>query len=69
MQEDGMAEVLEGKLIISVLAGVRLSQLQEWAPKSTVMRAMPNTPCKVGDDEKNRSWDRIFLNFHFDLFS
>jgi pyrroline-5-carboxylate reductase len=39
---------LEKQLIISILAGVSLSQL-EWAfPKQAVIRAMPNTPATVG---------------------
>ncbi|KAF0465755.1 pyrroline-5-carboxylate reductase [Gigaspora margarita] len=48
LTEDGMAEALENKLIISILAGVSLSQLKEWVPTSTkVIRAMPNTPCMI----------------------
>ncbi|CAG8810824.1 25954_t:CDS:2, partial [Gigaspora margarita] len=48
LTEDGMAEALENKLIISILAGVSLSQLKEWVPTSTkIIRAMPNTPCMV----------------------
>jgi pyrroline-5-carboxylate reductase len=44
----GIREALEGKLLISILAGVTLSQLNDWVPPSTkVIRAMPNTPCKV----------------------
>ncbi|RIB05007.1 pyrroline-5-carboxylate reductase [Gigaspora rosea] len=48
LTEDGMAEALENKLIISILAGVSLSQLKEWVPTSTkIIRAMPNTPCMI----------------------
>ncbi|CAG8443765.1 23677_t:CDS:2 [Dentiscutata erythropus] len=48
LTEDGMAEALENKLIISILAGVSLNQLKEWVPKSTtIVRAMPNTPCMI----------------------
>ncbi|BFZ60384.1 delta 1-pyrroline-5-carboxylate reductase [Saitoella coloradoensis] len=44
----GMREALEGKLLISILAGTTLSQLRSWCPQSThVVRAMPNTPCKI----------------------
>jgi pyrroline-5-carboxylate reductase len=43
-----MAAAVEGKLVISICAGVTMSQLKSWVPESTtVVRAMPNTPCKV----------------------
>nr|XP_031858912.1 pyrroline-5-carboxylate reductase [Kwoniella shandongensis]KAA5525984.1 pyrroline-5-carboxylate reductase [Kwoniella shandongensis] len=46
--EQGMSEALEGKLVISICAGVTISQLQSWVPESTkVVRAMPNTNCKI----------------------
>lgn len=46
--EDGMSAAVEGKLVISICAGVTMSQLRSWVPESsTVVRAMPNTPCKV----------------------
>lgn len=35
-------------LIISIAAGVRLAQLQEWMQSSYIVRAMPNTPSMVG---------------------
>ncbi len=48
LEEPGMKEALDNKLLISILAGVTLSQLNEWIlPSTTVIRAMPNTPCKV----------------------
>ena len=48
LTEEGMAEALEQKLLISILAGTTIKQLQSWVPGSTrVVRAMPNTPCKV----------------------
>jgi pyrroline-5-carboxylate reductase len=48
LEEEGMKEAIEGKLVISICAGVTLSQLRSWVPASTeVVRAMPNTPCKV----------------------
>ncbi|KZT59005.1 putative delta 1-pyrroline-5-carboxylate reductase [Calocera cornea HHB12733] len=44
----GMAEALDGKLLISILAGVKISQMRDWTPASTrLIRAMPNTPCKI----------------------
>ncbi|CAK5277457.1 unnamed protein product [Mycena citricolor] len=46
--EAGMKEALEGKLLISILAGVTISQLTAWVtPTTRVIRAMPNTPCKI----------------------
>jgi len=43
-----MKEALSGKLLISILAGVTIDQLKGWVdPATKVIRAMPNTPCKV----------------------
>ncbi|KAI1795811.1 pyrroline-5-carboxylate reductase [Ganoderma leucocontextum] len=48
MSEPGMKEALEGKLLISILAGVTIAQLQAMVlPSTKVVRAMPNTPCKI----------------------
>ncbi|KAF9009393.1 pyrroline-5-carboxylate reductase [Cyathus striatus] len=48
LSEPGMSEALEGKLLISILAGVTITQLTGWVTSSTrVVRAMPNTPCKI----------------------
>jgi pyrroline-5-carboxylate reductase len=44
-----LAALLVGKLVISIAAGVRLDQLAGWLPKSAVVRAMPNTPCLIGE--------------------
>jgi pyrroline-5-carboxylate reductase len=41
--------LLAGKLVISIAAGIRLEQLARWLPKSAVVRAMPNTPCLIGE--------------------
>ncbi|GAA6061315.1 hypothetical protein JCM10212_003205 [Sporobolomyces blumeae] len=44
----GMSQALEGKLLISILAGTTISMMREWVPEScTVVRSMPNTPSKV----------------------
>ncbi|KAF8136632.1 putative delta 1-pyrroline-5-carboxylate reductase [Boletus edulis] len=46
--ENGMKEALDGKLLISILAGVTISQLTSWVlPTTKVVRAMPNTPCRI----------------------
>jgi pyrroline-5-carboxylate reductase len=53
-QLPGASEGLKGKippdaLVISVAAGVRLSQLAQWlGDEARLVRAMPNTPCLVG---------------------
>ncbi|KAL8284277.1 hypothetical protein RQP46_005026 [Phenoliferia psychrophenolica] len=44
----GMSEALEGKLLISILAGTTISMMRGWVPAScTVVRSMPNTPTKI----------------------
>ena len=35
--------------LVSVAAGVRLEQLRRWLPESPLVRAMPNTPCLIGE--------------------
>ena len=48
LAEPGVKEALDGKLLISILAGITMSQLESWVlPATRVVRAMPNTPCKV----------------------
>ncbi|KAF7322867.1 Pyrroline-5-carboxylate reductase [Mycena chlorophos] len=43
--EEGIKEALDGKLLISILAGVTMAQLNAWVlPSTKVIRAMPNTP-------------------------
>lgn len=39
---------LEGKLILSIVAGLEISRLEELAPGCRVVRAMPNTAAMVG---------------------
>ncbi|KAA8901693.1 pyrroline-5-carboxylate reductase dimerization-domain-containing protein [Sphaerosporella brunnea] len=44
----GMSEALSGKLLVSICAGVKISQLKEMVPSSTrVVRVMPNTAAKI----------------------
>jgi len=48
LNEQGMKEALDGKLLISILAGVTMRQITDWVlPSTRVVRAMPNTPCKI----------------------
>ncbi|RKP15489.1 pyrroline-5-carboxylate reductase [Piptocephalis cylindrospora] len=43
-----MQQVLTGKTIISICAGITIEQLQEAVPRSNhCIRAMPNTPCQI----------------------
>lgn len=45
----GVAEALSGKLLISICAGVSTDQLSDWVPEAALIRAMPNTPCLIGE--------------------
>ncbi|KAJ7905359.1 pyrroline-5-carboxylate reductase [Mycena olivaceomarginata] len=48
LSEPGLKDALGGKLLISILAGVTMAQLNAWVlPTTKVIRAMPNTPCKI----------------------
>ncbi|KAF8844519.1 putative delta 1-pyrroline-5-carboxylate reductase [Paxillus ammoniavirescens] len=48
LSQNGLKEALDGKLLISILAGVTISQLTAWVlPTTKVVRAMPNTPCRI----------------------
>jgi hypothetical protein len=48
INEGGMRDALHGKLLISILAGVTIAQMRNWVtPETRIIRAMPNTPCKV----------------------
>jgi len=49
LDAEAMRAALAGKLVISIAAGVRLAQLVGWLPGSAVVRAMPNTPCLIGE--------------------
>lgn len=50
LTQEGMDKALEGKMVISICAGVRLEQLKDLCPASSLcLRAMPNTPSKIGE--------------------
>lgn len=60
LSEPGIKEALAGKLLISICAGVTIDQLESWTtPTTTVIRAMPNTPCKVLEQGKMISGDSL----------
>lgn len=42
------AEFWQGKLVISIAAGISLAKLGKWIGHQRVARVMPNTPCLVG---------------------
>lgn len=42
-----LADALEGKLLVSICAGITTAQLHAWAPKAALIRAMPNTPSLI----------------------
>merc|ERR1711939_803803 len=76
LTEEGMSEALEQKLLISILAGTTMNQLKSWAPTSCrVVRAMPNTPCKIREGmtvvtpppstSSFATWDRKILTSLF----
>jgi pyrroline-5-carboxylate reductase len=43
-----IASAVAGRLVISILAGVRLERLAGVLPGARLLRIMPNTPCLVG---------------------
>lgn len=45
----GVEEALAGKTVISIAAGVTLTQFAAWLPRSAVIRAMPNTPSLINE--------------------
>lgn len=44
-----MRAALDGKLLISIAAGVTLDKLGQWLPQTALIRAMPNTPSLIGE--------------------
>lgn len=48
LAEDGMKEALKGKVLVSLCAGLTVDTIKKQVDPSTrVVRAMPNTPCRV----------------------
>ena len=44
---DGMAPLLKGRILVSVAAGITTARLAELVPDALIVRAMPNTPCRI----------------------
>ncbi|KAH8550727.1 putative PRO3-delta 1-pyrroline-5-carboxylate reductase [Umbelopsis sp. PMI_123] len=70
----GMKEALKNKCLISICAGVTILQMQEWLDSSThVMRAMPNTPCKIRQGmtvlSPATNVDQVYQQLAFNIFS
>ncbi len=49
LDHDAMRTALRDKLLISIAAGIRVPTLQRWLPQTAIIRAMPNTPCLIGE--------------------
>jgi pyrroline-5-carboxylate reductase len=47
LADPDLKEALAGKLLVSIAAGTRLSQLARWVPGAALVRAMPNTPSLI----------------------
>lgn len=43
----GMAQALQGKVLISILAGTTIATLQTLCPETKIIRVMPNTPSRI----------------------
>jgi pyrroline-5-carboxylate reductase len=49
LQQPAIRRGAAGKLVVSIAAGITLTQLRGLLPESTLVRAMPNTPCLIGE--------------------
>ncbi len=49
LQDPELSQALRGRVVISICAGVTLEALSRALPESSLIRAMPNTPCLIGE--------------------
>ena len=47
LAEPEVRQALRGALLVSICAGLKLSQMDELLPETSLIRAMPNTPCLI----------------------
>ena len=49
LDREDMRQALDGSLVVSIAAGIRVDRLAAWLPAAGIVRAMPNTPCLIGE--------------------
>jgi pyrroline-5-carboxylate reductase len=47
LSTESMSTALADTVLISICAGVTIAQLEAWAPRARIIRAMPNTPALI----------------------
>lgn len=50
----------EGKILISVMAGIKIEKIKSILSKAFIVRIMPNTPALVGESATGISFDKSF---------
>lgn len=74
LSDSSMRDALENKLLVSICAGVTISQLRGLLRSDTrVIRAMPNTPCRIQQgmtviscDDTTTESDQMLVSYIFD---
>jgi pyrroline-5-carboxylate reductase len=67
LDHDDMRTALAGTLVISVAAGIRVARLGRWLPACPIVRAMPNTPCLIGEGMTVLARGPNVTNTHIDV--
>jgi pyrroline-5-carboxylate reductase len=55
-----LKELLDSKILISVLAGIKIKKIKNYTKNAKVVRIMPNTPALVGESATGVSFEEIF---------